>query len=452
MFLDIANYVKKEAGKGLSETNVTAAMVEQWDNGTTIKWKTYKALLSQSGEDAPVARVLNQDEADYLGDINWIRNGAGVYTAINDNLLLSMTLANIISTCDDVISTGELKNVLVEYGSGSLTLCSSGSDGLADGLFANTPIEIKVRQRGASPVLLSAETNNTGDKIILTFDKKMSNYGLLNSIESGDFDFDVQSADNYTLVDNIITLNVPTPFQASDTINFRFYGNNNVESFDYGLLQPFADYIPVTNNVSEYLNPNGDLFNGNSEHDIAIVSSYIQANGHLRAANLFQANLTGMDLSGIDLSGANITSTICYTCNMSNANFTGVVGNLPYFRNTNLGGAIFHAANISNANFSHTDINGVDFSSSSLLNCNFYASVFIGGTSLMNTVLTGSNISGPNIFGINTIVDGADLTGTFDELNTSINVKLTYVSKLGNPSVIWRDGLVYHWNGTGWVL
>lgn len=51
-------------------------------DGIVPKWLKYEALLSQVGEDAPVARVLNQDERDYLGDVVYERVSAGTYKSI----------------------------------------------------------------------------------------------------------------------------------------------------------------------------------------------------------------------------------------------------------------------------------------------------------------------------------------------------------------------------------
>lgn len=42
--------------------------------------KDYVALLTQVGEEPPVATVLNSSDPNYLGDITWTRNGVGDYT------------------------------------------------------------------------------------------------------------------------------------------------------------------------------------------------------------------------------------------------------------------------------------------------------------------------------------------------------------------------------------
>jgi len=215
-----------------------------------IKLLTYKALLSQSGEDAPVARVLNQDEDDYLGDIIWERVDVGIYKGTNNNIKASLCLNSILSYYlpNDIIEGYDLK--VQQDGHCELYVFQYG---LQDGSIQDLPIEIKVRQRGTSPVLLSAETNTTGDKVILTFDKKMNSYLSIDEDENVFIFSNDTTRDGQGIAKNAITVN-------GNIIEFTtFIAMNNgdalsincqsfTESLDYGLLQPFENF-PLKNNV-----------------------------------------------------------------------------------------------------------------------------------------------------------------------------------------------------------
>lgn len=197
------------------------------------KWLTYKALLTQSGEDAPVARVLNQDEPDYLGDINYLINGDNIESLEFFNKDLTI----ILSGYGNANNYDNNKQSFIDE-SGHINILNSS---FAD--LKNYPIEIKVRQRGTAPVLLSAETNEAGDKIILTFDKKINNYGILYT------DFaNANSVENAVLTsDKVIELSITTPFVNTDEITLDYTGTS-IESFDYGLFATFENF-PVVNNV-----------------------------------------------------------------------------------------------------------------------------------------------------------------------------------------------------------
>ena len=144
------------------------------------KWLTYKALLTQFGEDAPVARVLNQDEADYLGDYVWSVVDADVNQfkfigTCNGSNPANLTIP-LITLYDNLWDIGRTIVPSIKIISDNeIQVCLSNVDGLYTD-FVNLPIEIKVRQRGTPPKLLSAETNTVGNRIILTFDKRMSGY------------------------------------------------------------------------------------------------------------------------------------------------------------------------------------------------------------------------------------------------------------------------------------
>lgn len=216
------------------------------------KWKTYKALMSQSGEDAPVARVLNQDEDDYLGDIVWSRSDPGQYMGNfnnSNNLLILILSANRLGMDEGACVIGTENDTVIIS-----TMTSLPDASFQDGLIIDLPIEIKVRQRGTAPILLSAETNTTGDKVILTFDKKMSGYGLLRAFTDGD-PIVINELGNNQTVSNVIVNNntVEVIFVDNLLANAEYSvqfvpGGPPVESFDYGLLEEIVNF-QVTNNV-----------------------------------------------------------------------------------------------------------------------------------------------------------------------------------------------------------
>jgi hypothetical protein len=203
----------------------------------------YEALLTQSGTDAPVARVLNADERNYL-KIDWVNNSPD----INANISFDYKLMTYIGSKQD---SNNSSDTFIHYSKDSGIIIISNGD---SGDITDYPISIKQRLRGAPPVLVSAETNTTGDKVILTFSKKMSGYNLsefvnaitfsgLNNVSSSNIVFSV--IDNtiiISLIDGVVSLDNPNPFVGFD-------GSVSIESLDYGLLQPFEN-IPVTNNVT----------------------------------------------------------------------------------------------------------------------------------------------------------------------------------------------------------
>lgn len=216
------------------------------------KWKTYKALMSQNGENAPVARVLNQDEDDYLGDGVWSTLAPGYFLYENENIKIGLTATNLIDQFPDEDRFLCVSTEGASDGSIYLKLFSRIGESALD--FAEYYIEIKVRQRGTAPVLLSAETNTAGDKVILTFDKKMSGYGLNDSfLNSGwsTFGFETNGFGflNAIVENNKVIVTISDPVTTSDTqLGIVYDATQIVESFDYGMLGEINNF-PITNNV-----------------------------------------------------------------------------------------------------------------------------------------------------------------------------------------------------------
>jgi hypothetical protein len=104
----------------------------------TPKYKVYTALLTQSGENAPVVTVLENT----IGNISFNYGTAGVYVITCDNLFIEnktwytpVIISNIAN-----ITNGEIvwRNV------NEIRIITNLDGALADGVLSNTPIEIRI--------------------------------------------------------------------------------------------------------------------------------------------------------------------------------------------------------------------------------------------------------------------------------------------------------------------
>lgn len=197
---------------------------------------------------APVARVLNKDDVDYLGDIAWSYSDVGEYI---------MTFAGVSSTlCHKLISP-----VSVPLGGYSFSKVSENTAALqttdaagdpTDGLLVSTPIEVTMRKRGTAPILVNAETNEAGDQLVLTFDKAI---GWITPNYAGGFELttggQVSTGVAVTgLKELTINLDSAVSFGDIDTLKYTYAAGYDIESADYGLLASFEDF-PLVNNVPE---------------------------------------------------------------------------------------------------------------------------------------------------------------------------------------------------------
>ena len=105
-------------------------------------------------------------------------------------------------------------------------------------------------QRGTSPILLGAATNTAGTKIVLTYNKIMSQY-MFSGI-TGAF-----TASSKTVASvargaetNTIELTLNTAYVNGNTITLAYDASIALESIDLGLAELFTT-ISVTNNVPE---------------------------------------------------------------------------------------------------------------------------------------------------------------------------------------------------------
>lgn len=115
-------------------------IVEKVNNIETPKYKVYSALLNQTGEDPPVATVLENT----IGNIWFTYNYKGNYTISCDNLFIEnktfflsqTTIDNTPQTISIVIRREDNNNSIIKT-----ILEGSGED---DNWLNNTPIEIRV--------------------------------------------------------------------------------------------------------------------------------------------------------------------------------------------------------------------------------------------------------------------------------------------------------------------
>ncbi len=108
-------------------------------------YKTYIALISQSGTDAPIADVLNSNDSNFLGNIVWTRDVQGYYLGtLAGAFLPSKTYAvlyenfPIFNKC--YIDVNSIDDVFIR------TVDKNDYSVLMDGALGLNPIEIRVYQ------------------------------------------------------------------------------------------------------------------------------------------------------------------------------------------------------------------------------------------------------------------------------------------------------------------
>jgi len=203
-------------------------------------FKSYKALLTQSGVSAPSLRVLNQDADDFIPFTFLFSTNILSNETVDESLIL-LSIGSIVGG-----------KITIPAGSG----------------YTDFPIEIKVRQRGTAPVILNAKTSEEGDKVILIFDKRISDFTL--SLLAGNFV--LAGNTGATLIDTVergVTLNEiklssteDLGIILDDILTLSFDGSVDIESTDYGLLEDFD--ISVMNNVPAELT-NFDLISAETD-------------------------------------------------------------------------------------------------------------------------------------------------------------------------------------------
>jgi hypothetical protein len=197
-------------------------------------WKVYKALLTQSSSTDVVARVLNEDEVDYLGEIVW----SGGATPVD-------TLAGAFTPTLTAFICGLSAKVL--------SWTSANAIAISAGTFTDMYVEVRVRERGDAPILLDARTDADGDTIILTFDKNMSDYNLSTLVGDpylieGSGTLEPTSAVLGTDPKTILINFSAQVLYYGDDVTFSYDPANPIESTDRGLLGVIDDF-PIINTV-----------------------------------------------------------------------------------------------------------------------------------------------------------------------------------------------------------
>lgn len=237
-----------EAGDDFANVGlVTPGVVFEATGTTPTVWANGTVVIDVAAS-APVSRVLNKDDVNYLGDIVWSFSDVGVY-----NLAFEGVSSTLCHKLIQPVSGPLAGYVFTKVSDDVSSLQTTDSDGVpTDGLLGNTSIEIAMRKRGTSPVLVKAETNETGDQVVLTFDKAI---GWVTPDHSGGFELTTGGQVSTTVAvtglnELTIDLDSPVSFGDEDTLKYVYVEGYDIESADYGLLGSFEDF-PLVNNVPE---------------------------------------------------------------------------------------------------------------------------------------------------------------------------------------------------------
>ena len=233
---DFANVGLLTAGVVFEATGTVPTV---WSNGTVV---------IDVAASAPVSRVLNKDDVNYLGDVVWSFSDVGVYRLAFEGV--SSTLCHkLIQPVSGSLGGYAFTKVSDDVSS----LQTVDSDGVpTDGLLLGTSVEIVMRKRGTSPVLVSAETNEAGSQVVLTFDKAI---GWVTPGFTGGFELAVGGQVSTAVVvtglnELTIDLDSPVSFGDEDTLKYVPVSGYDIESAGYGLLASFEAF-PLVNNVPE---------------------------------------------------------------------------------------------------------------------------------------------------------------------------------------------------------
>ena len=223
-------------------TDKRSAMVQQRSEFVTVGdilgatgWKAYKAFITQTGTDAPIVEVLNENDVDYLGEIGWMFDTDHIVGYLQED---GAEWTPFVVAKPVLLDDTWVVPAIAE----PATVTIAGSD------FAKTYVEILMKEVGAAPVLIGASVNACGTAVILVFDKAMRYEGVYEAwIDNSDITVSGGSGagvpDNAILDGNTITLLFDDIYaEYEDTIEVTI-AENKIMSFDYGR------YAGVTNHA-----------------------------------------------------------------------------------------------------------------------------------------------------------------------------------------------------------
>lgn len=132
------SYLKKYSITRYTYIGTTGLWLEEIIEGTqsNLKPKVYKAILTQSGTNAPVATVLNGNDANYLGDLTWQRDVSGTCSTSKTGI------SNTNTICNTNLRSGNYNNVIVvSPTTNSIVIRNFISNAFSDGFSISITIE-----------------------------------------------------------------------------------------------------------------------------------------------------------------------------------------------------------------------------------------------------------------------------------------------------------------------
>lgn len=218
------------------------------------KWKTYKSLLFQVGEEtAPYAKVLNSDARDYLGDVTYAWSATGEYT-VTLPYSVQYNIAYIPSYVFSEGGTSYFVSATLTTIDTFTIVVSTFAGVKTDDIFPITgiPFEIYVRERGPEVELLTATIPEDGLSISLIFDQPLNTYLLTTKVLA----FSMISTSFAQAVEieltenpNEIVITLDSAMLSTDITSIAYAGDGEIESTSYGLVASFD--VEVTNNSTE---------------------------------------------------------------------------------------------------------------------------------------------------------------------------------------------------------
>ena len=237
-------------------------LVKKYNEAATVinsivssqEWLEYHAIVEKTEAGDMVATVLNADDSNFLKTIN---GDTLVWTKFS-NTQYSFRCNSLFRPNNVIVQVtpwgAGLTDILLTYA--NITSINSGMIKFQGTPTSWTKFYISIKQRkvsGTAPPLyncepVSAETNEDGDVILITFARKLlptqytldaSAFSVLpsNTVTT----VEVDSTDN-----KILRIGLDIPYAAEDHISISFDASSDIISYQYVPCAAFTDF-PVTN-------------------------------------------------------------------------------------------------------------------------------------------------------------------------------------------------------------